>query len=58
MSPAPPVILPFSLAVAALTLAGQQTVLAEAKIGVAAVVKGDTLHGGVDGLTPISVRVV
>ena len=26
--------------------------------GVAAVVRGDTLHGGVDGLTPISVRVV
>ena len=26
--------------------------------GVAAVLKGDTLHGGVDGLTPISVRVV
>ena len=25
--------------------------------GVAAVVRGDTLHGGVDGLTPISVRV-
>ncbi len=46
MPPAPPVILPFSLAVAALTLAGQQTVLAEAKIGVAAVVKNDVRGKG------------
>jgi hypothetical protein len=46
MPPSPPVILPFSLAVAALTLAGQQTVLAEAKIGVAAVVKNDVRGKG------------
>ena len=41
MPPSRPVLLPFSLAVAALTLAGQQAALADAKIGVAAVVKND-----------------
>ena len=39
MPPSGPVALPFTLAVAALTLAGQQSAQADAKIGVAAAVK-------------------
>jgi hypothetical protein len=39
MPPSGPVALPFTLAVAALTIAGQQTAQADAKIGVAAAVK-------------------
>lgn len=41
MPPSGPAALPFTLAIAALTLAGQQTALADAKIGVAAAVKND-----------------
>jgi len=41
MPPSGPAALPYTLAIAALTLAGQQTAFADAKIGVAAAVKND-----------------
>jgi hypothetical protein len=43
MPPSGPAALPYSLAIAALTLAGQQTALADAKIGVAAAVKNEVV---------------
>ncbi len=41
MPPSGPAALPYTLAIAALTLAGQQSALADAKVGVAAAVKND-----------------
>ncbi len=43
MPPSGPAALPFTLAIAALTLAGQQTAQADAKIGVAAAIKNEVL---------------
>jgi hypothetical protein len=45
MPPSGPVALPFSLAVAALTLASQQSAFAETKVGVAAAVKNQVQGG-------------